>query len=299
MSGRAAAARRPRFSNASRVAAASRSSSSVHVSATASAHGPIAVTETCTEDELQLAAATREAFENLGRRAATARPDTIVLVTPHNVHVQGAMAVVIAGALEGAVAGTDGRTIGLEGGHRSRELADLLLEALHDAVVPTVGVSYGGNRADEAAMPMDWGTLIPLGTSAGVPLLRRPSSSSAPPATSRRTLTSTPAVRSQPPSPWSDRRVVFVASVDHGHRHDADGPYGYHPASAEYDGAVAAIVGENRLKELLALEPAFVEHAAADSWWQLLMLHGALGDGWQAQLLSYEAPTYYGVTRPA
>ena len=93
----------------------------------------------------------------------------------------------------------------------------------------------------------------------------------------------------------SDRRVVFVASADHGHCHDADGPYGYHPASAEYDGAISAIVEENRLEELLALEPAFVERAAADSWWQLLMLHGALGDGWQAELLSYEAPTYYGM----
>jgi hypothetical protein len=38
-----------------------------------------------------------------------------------------------------------------------------------------------------------------------------------------------------------------------------------------------------------------VERAAADSWWQLLMLHGALDDGWRSELFSYEAPSYYGM----
>ena len=257
-------------------------------------HGPIAVTETCTDDELELAAATRQAFEDLGRRAWQPEPDAVVVVTPHNVHVQGAMAVVVAGALEGAVAGTDGRTIGLEA-TTDRELADLVLEALRDAGVPAVGVSYGGNRIDEAAMPMDWGTLIPLwhlGGRATPPLfvvVVSPARDLSPQAHVDAGRAIAAAVDR------SDRRVVFVASADHGHCHDADGPYGYDPASAEYDGAVSAIVGGNRLGELLALEPAFVERAAADSWWQLLMLHGALGDGWQAELLSYEAPTYYGM----
>ena len=35
--------------------------------------------------------------------------------------------------------------------------------------------------------------------------------------------------------------------------------------------------------------------ARADGFWQLLMLHGALGDGWRGELLSYEAPTYFGM----
>jgi aromatic ring-opening dioxygenase LigB subunit len=46
---------------------------------------------------------------------------------------------------------------------------------------------------------------------------------------------------------------------------------------------------------LLELDPAFVDAAKADSWWQLLMLHGALGDGWRAEFLSYEASTYFGM----
>ena len=46
---------------------------------------------------------------------------------------------------------------------------------------------------------------------------------------------------------------------------------------------------------LAELDPDLVERAAADSWWQLLMLHGALGNGWRSELLSYEAPSYYGM----
>ena len=39
----------------------------------------------------------------------------------------------------------------------------------------------------------------------------------------------------------------------------------------------------------------FVERAAADSWWQMLMFHGALGNGLRSELRSYEVPSYYGM----
>ncbi len=55
------------------------------------------------------------------------------------------------------------------------------------------------------------------------------------------------------------------------------------------------MIGENRLGELVDVDPGLVERAAADSWWQLLMLHWALDSCWRAELLSYEAPSYYGM----
>jgi aromatic ring-opening dioxygenase LigB subunit len=54
-------------------------------------------------------------------------------------------------------------------------------------------------------------------------------------------------------------------------------------------------VERNALGELLAFDPKFVADAKADSFWQMLMLHGAIGDSWQAEFLSYEAPTYFGM----
>jgi len=42
-----------------------------------------------------------------------------------------------------------------------------------------------------------------------------------------------------------------------------------------------------------------VEQAKADSWWQMLMLHGATANGWRGRLISYEAPTYFGMLTAA
>jgi aromatic ring-opening dioxygenase LigB subunit len=41
-----------------------------------------------------------------------------------------------------------------------------------------------------------------------------------------------------------------------------------------------------------------VEQAKADSWWQMLMLHGAM-PGWTGRLISYEVPTYFGMLTAA
>ena len=93
----------------------------------------------------------------------------------------------------------------------------------------------------------------------------------------------------------SGKCVAVIASADHGHAHDAEGPYGFDPAAATYDELVTRLVRENRLSGLVELDPALVEAARADSFWQLLVLHGALGGEFEVDLLSYEAPTYFGM----
>ena len=55
------------------------------------------------------------------------------------------------------------------------------------------------------------------------------------------------------------------------------------------------IVTGGQLERLLQLDPALVAAARADSWWQMLMLHGVLGKAARADLVSYEAPTYFGM----
>ena len=65
--------------------------------------------------------------------------------------------------------------------------------------------------------------------------------------------------------------------------------------SAPYDEAIVGLVRGNGLGELVDWDPEVAVAALADSFWQLLMLHGAIGDTWHAELLSYEAPTYFGM----
>jgi aromatic ring-opening dioxygenase LigB subunit len=256
-------------------------------------HGGIAVAELCGEDKLGVAAATRAALAELGRRFEAAAPETIVVLTPHNVHIEGAMAVIVAGTLEGTV-GENGREISMTS-PVDIDLALALLDSLERAGVSATPVSYGGNRPAEASMPMDWGALIPLWFMGGraeppIPIVLISPARDLPAEThvaAGRVIADTAA--------RTGKRVGLIASADHGHAHDPDGPYGFDPASAVYDKRIVELVRDNRLGDLLEIDSAFVVEAQADSWWQMLVLHGATAGAFQAELLSYEAPTYFGM----
>jgi aromatic ring-opening dioxygenase LigB subunit len=216
--------------------------------------------------DLDLDPALHAAMEELGRRFDAAAPDVAIVVTPHNAHVEGHFAVITAGRVGEWV--TD------------RAVATELLAA----DLPILGVSFGGNDPAGAEMPIDWGTEVPL--------------------------TSMRAQRIVVVSPARDRpleehlrlgeaiaalpgRVALIASADHGHAHDPDGPYGFDPAAAVYDGLLQEILASDRLDFRPLAE--HVEAGKADSLWQLLVLQGAMGEGAHADLLAYSAPTYYGM----
>lgn len=228
--------------------------------------------------------ATRDALEEIGRRFAAAAPEAIVVVTPHNVHVAGHFAVVDAATIAGSLAewGEPGRDLERP---VDRRLAAAVLEAA--AGVPAVAVSYGGNDAAAAVAPMDWGTLIPLSFLPELPVVVVSPARDRP-------LAEHVELGHAIATAAKNRRIGLVASADHGHAHDPKGPYGFDPAAAEYDEAVVEHVLANRLDRLPELEQ-LAGPAKADSLWQLVVLHGALGGGYEVELLSYEAPTYFGM----
>jgi aromatic ring-opening dioxygenase LigB subunit len=238
--------------------------------------------------------ATHAALATLGARFDAARPEATIVCTPHNVHVEGHFAVVLAGTVAGSLADFDAPDVRLSV-PVDLELGAQAVTALHDDGIPVVGASFGANDPGAATAPMDWGVLIPLWAIGGrheppVPVVV------ASPARDRPLEEHVRAGRALArAAEESGKRVALIASADHGHAHDADGPYGFDPAAAEYDRQVVELVQQDRLAGLLDLDPAFVDAAKADSWWQLLMLHGALGDGWSAEFLSYEASTYFGM----
>src|SRR4029077_9508561 len=149
-----------------------------------------------------------------------------------------------------------------------------------------------------AVAPMDWGVLIPLWFMGGrrerpVPIVVVPPARALP---AWDHLAAGAAIASV--AAGEDRRVALIASADHGHAHLKGGPFGYHPAAAEYDALVSEIIRANELDRLLSISPELVENAKADSWWQMLILHGAT-QGWRDRLISYEAPTYFGMLTAA
>jgi aromatic ring-opening dioxygenase LigB subunit len=217
--------------------------------------------------DVDLAPELREAMTELGRRCTA---DVAIVVTPHNVHVEGHFAVVTAARV---------------GEHETdRELAQAIIDALRADGLPVVGVSYGGNDPAGAQMPLDWGAEVPLRfVGARRVVIIAPARD--------RPLDEHVRVGAAVARATGEAQVALIASADHGHAHDPDGPYGFDPAAADYD---------VRFQKLLAAQPLdfaplaeLVDAAKADSLWQLLVLQGATAGS--AELLAYAAPTYYGM----
>jgi aromatic ring-opening dioxygenase LigB subunit len=236
-------------------------------------------------------------MQQLGRLFGAARPQAVVVATPHNVHIPNAMGVVVSGRVSGRLAGAP-PSIALDVPTK-QALAWLVLESLTSAKVPAVAVSFGANHPAEAIAPMDWGTLIPLWFMGGrnnppVPLVV---------VTPCRDLGAADHIRAgaaiAEAAVASGLRVALIASADHGHAHDAKGPYGLDPAAKQYDELICELVRDGRLDRLAKIPPELVESAKADSWWQMLILHGATAKGWKGTLVSYEAPTYFGMLTAA
>jgi len=231
-------------------------------------------------------APTRRGMDELARRFDAARPEAAILVTPHGTLVDDHFAVVRSASLS-----EHGNPFvdqdHLYEGPGDPALADACVRALQEEGLPAVGITFATTVAGASEMPIDWGAGIPLW------FLRGPAAVVTP----CRALSNEQHVRAGAALARAagDRRIAFVASADHGHGHTEDGPYGFAAESKEYDDRVVELIRDNRLGELVSWDPAFAVAAKADSFWQLLMLHGALGGSFDAELLSYEAPTYFGM----
>jgi aromatic ring-opening dioxygenase LigB subunit len=257
-------------------------------------HGSMAIPEAKPKDHPALASATTAGMEELGRRFMAARPDVAIVLTPHNVHVEGAMAVIDAGALAGDLAQW-GSSLSLRV-PVDRDLALGVRDAIRAAGIPVVAVSYGANDPAASTHPLDWAVLIPAWFMGGRSEPQVPVVAVAP----ARDLPDDAHVRAGAAlaraADRSGKRVALIASCDHGHGHDPKGPYGFTPRSKDFDDAVVERLRRDDLAAVARLGSAFAREAKADSFWQMLMLHGALGsDGWRGELLSYEAPTYFGM----
>lgn len=255
-------------------------------------HGGIAIAEACSPERRDLAVVTRRGMEELGRRSEAARPEVAIVLTPHNIHVAGAMAVVTAGWVAGALEGSPDVALRVP---TDRALAAAIADAIGAEGIPVAGVSYGANDTVSATFPMDWAVLVPLWFMGGRsdPPVKTVVIAPARDLSYERHVAAGRAIARV--AALSPARIALIASCDHGHGHDADGPYGFTPKSREFDEAVVRIVRNDDLGALLGLPPALPVEAKADSYWQMLMLHGALGADWRGTFLSYEAPTYYGM----
>jgi aromatic ring-opening dioxygenase LigB subunit len=229
---------------------------------------------------------TAEGMHELARRLEASGAEAAILATPHGTLLDDHFGVVRSSRLtEHPNQFVDATH--LYEGDGDPALADVCVAALQAAGLPALGMTFGTTAAGGSTMPIDWGAGIPL------TFLRRPAVIVTP----CRALSNDDHVRAGRAlaAAVGERPVAFIASADHGHGHTHDGPYGYSEHSQPYDDDVQDVVRRNALGELAGWDPQRAKDALADSLWQMLMLHGALGDAFRAELLSYDAPTYFGM----
>ena len=252
---------------------------------------------------------TRAQMIVLGEMFRRQRVEAVVIAGPHGIRADGYFAIVDAARAAGTLRWQD-RQVEVNVPCDRPLIDGIAMRAAQDGL-PVASVSYAGNRADQAVVPLDWGALVPLwflghdqneaGT--GDVLGSVPSTPGGPPA-----VLITPS-RSLPREAMvafgtsvckaiahDDRRIGVIASCDWAHTHRDDGPYGFHEAAERVDAIIVDAIRRNALKDLIELPDRDVQDAAIDGLWQTLMLAGVQDvTPFELSLRSYEAPTYYGM----
>ena len=250
------------------------------------------------EEGAEKALATRAAMEDLGRRMQAYRPETIVLVTPHGHRVDNAFSLLnnerVVGELEPE---PDSSGKGFSITFRvDKELNAAIVSSARSLDVPVRRIGYAVIDDPEFYQPLDWGASVPLWFLGQIE--PRPRVVIACPDRGYMPWDIYPsfgkAIRQAAES--LNRRIAFVASADMGHSHDRNGPYGYDPASAEFDAATIRAIREQDAARLLTFDQDWLKRASTDAYGQILNMAGMIeGTSFRGEFLSYEVPTYFGM----
>jgi len=251
---------------------------------------------------------TRAAMDELGRRLAAADPEVIILATPHGFRVRDAIAIADVARMAGTLH-HNGKTVEMNV-PVDRTLVASIARTADSRGIPVALAGFAGNSESESAIPLDWGTFVPLWfmghgrnmTGYGHVLADKPAQELGPPVVVLNPSRSLPweanirvgeaiadaAIR-------DGRRIAFVASCDWAHAHEGS-RYGASPAAAKVDVAVGAALRDGDPGRLIELDPEDVANAAVDGLWQALILAGVMNRvPMQGDLLSYEVVRAYSV----
>ncbi len=234
-----------------------------------------------------------------GITISNCEPDCILVITPHGMVLDDMFTVCLFNHATGTLEGEGGNISGEY--DIDIEYSDHLWRQLQSYGVPAASLVPDAGEENTQFMPLDWGALIPLWycthSSAVKPSIV--------------VVTPCPSLNLQQHRDFGaaaaraahilGRKIAIVASSDWAHRHQEDGPYGFHPAAADLDEKVVSAVTADRLDDLAELDEDLISDAAIDGLWPTTMLRGALryetenGAHFAHQFLHYAHPTYFGM----
>jgi len=244
-----------------------------------------------TIEDQNIVALTRKSMYAMGSTLEVLQPETVVIINPHGFRVSNAMNISITEKATADWAPQVKLDFDID-----QDLANAIADQADEMSVPVVRYIYGASGGEACFVPLDWGAVVPL-YFMGHHFTSKPKIVHLSP---MRTLPFTThyefgrAIGRVIQA--SDKRIAVIASADQGHAHNKKGPYGYDPASEEYDAWMQEMIRKGNLDELLNADPQLVEDAKPDSLWPSLILAGILKENpMQAKFLSYEVNVYFGI----
>jgi aromatic ring-opening dioxygenase LigB subunit len=253
-----------------------------------------------------------------GKRVAAARPDLIVLITPHGLALDNDFAV---------FTNSNGSGFALIGQDLHNTSFPSYKVPLSVALDPTeaaaiVAAAGGPARnttgllgwADSEPIPLRWGEVVPLSFLREVvaPTNGRPTATvvvvSVPLRRYKNDVAMIPELLALGRNlghhfAASRRRVAVVVSADLAHTHLASGPYGFSNSAEPFDMACGRWAITLNGSALLVEAAALVDRALSCGFTGMVMLHGLLTSlqevaeqvQFTPDLLANEHPTYYGM----
>lgn len=89
----------------------------------------------------------------------------------------------------------------------------------------------------------------------------------------------------------TNKRVAIIASGDLSHRLTMDAPAGYSPRGKEFDEKLVELLNSKKIKEILKIKKPLLEEAGECGYRSILILLGAIAEiNFQPEILSYEGP---------
>lgn len=250
------------------------------VAAYAVPHPPLIVASVGRGEERAIQS-TVDAYEEVARRIAAHRPDTIIVSSPHAPFFRDCFFVATGGRSHGDMRRFRAFDDGIEV-RNDEKFAGALFAVARDRGIPAVSDAAYSAELDHA-------TYVPLHfinkhldsyelVRVGLSLL---------PAEEHRAFGQAIAYCAEE----LQRRCVFVASGDLSHKLKADGPYGFVPEGPKFDQTIVDIFSDGDLDALFGLDEELCEKAAECGLRSFQIMAGVLdGARFQSELLSYEGP---------
>ena len=242
-------------------------------------HPPIIVPRIGSPSDLKIVRKTIEAMENLGKKFAEAKPETVILISPHGPVEINRMTINKTALLAG-----DFQMFGNPTSFEFENDLNLIQEIENICQEKNIPLGFVEN------FPLDHGALVPLSylskNHSNFKLIHLAFSYLDFEAHFNFGKAIGEVIKKS-----ENKKIAFIASGDLSHRLTPEAPAGYSPRGKEFDEKLIGLIKNKNVEGILNLDQDLIEQAGECGLRSIIILLGALnGLNYQPKILSYEGP---------